>query len=77
MGKVMVSLPDELIASIDAEARRLGTTRSGLLRSYADEALRRRAQERADRIEQVMATAPAVERGGRGVDELKRLRPQT
>ena len=73
----MVSLPDELIASIDAEARRLGTTRSGLLRSYADEALRRRAQERAVRIEQIMAAAPAVEHGGRGVDELKRLRPDS
>ena len=70
----MVSLPDELLAAIDAEARRLGTTRSGLLRSYADDALRRRAEERAARIEQLMAEAGA--HGGDGVEELKRHRPE-
>ena len=75
MAKVMVSLPDELVASIDAEAKRLGTTRSGLLRVYADEALRRRAGERAERIAEILAAAPAIESGGRGIDELKRLRP--
>lgn len=73
----MISLPDELLASVDAEAGRRGTTRSGLIRLFTDEALRRRAEERARRIDEVMAAAPAVERGGRGVDELKRLRPQT
>ncbi|MDP9434914.1 MAG: type II toxin-antitoxin system HicB family antitoxin [Actinomycetota bacterium] len=74
MGKVMVSLPDELIASIDAEAKRLGTTRSGLLRSYADDALRRRAEERASRVEQVMAVVGA--HGGDAVAQLKRHRSQ-
>ena len=71
----MVSLPDELVASIDAEARRLGTTRSGLLRAYADEALRRRAGDLAERVAEILATAPAIERGRRVIDELKRLRP--
>jgi hypothetical protein len=35
MAKVMVSIPDELLAQIDAEARRQGTTRSGLLQQAA------------------------------------------
>ena len=35
MAKVMVSLPDEVLARIDREARRRGTTRSGLLREAA------------------------------------------
>ena len=35
MAKVMVSLPDDVLARIDSEARRRGTTRSGLLRSAA------------------------------------------
>lgn len=32
MAKVMVSLPDDVLARIDAEAERRGTTRSALLR---------------------------------------------
>src|SRR5437879_2216505 len=35
VAKVMVSLTDEVLARIDAEARRRGTTRSGLLRDAA------------------------------------------
>jgi metal-responsive CopG/Arc/MetJ family transcriptional regulator len=35
MAKVMVSIPDELLKQIDAEAQRQGTTRSGLLQQAA------------------------------------------
>lgn len=35
MAKVMVSLPDDVLARIDGEARRRGTTRSALLREAA------------------------------------------
>jgi hypothetical protein len=35
MAKVMVSFPDELLARVDAEAQRRGTTRSGLLQVAA------------------------------------------
>ncbi len=73
VAKVMVSLPDELLAALDAEAARLGATRSGLLRSYADDALRDRSGDRARRVEQVLAAATA--HGGDGVIELKRHRP--
>ncbi len=35
MAKVMVSIPDEVLARIDREVRRRGTTRSALLREAA------------------------------------------
>ena len=35
MAKVMISLPDDVLARIDDEAQRRGTTRSGLLRDAA------------------------------------------
>lgn len=69
----MVSLPDDLLGSLDAEAARRGTTRSGLLRQYVDEGLRDRGRVRARRVELLMGAAGR--HGGHGVEELKRLRP--
>jgi len=69
----MVSLPDELLDELDAEAARRSTTRSGLLRHYVNEALRHRAQARVTRVEHLMATTGR--HGGNGVQELKRHRP--
>lgn len=71
----MVSLPDELLGALDAEAARKNTTRSGLLRDYVREGLRHRAQERARRVQHVMGEAG--HHGGDGVGELKRRRPTT
>ena len=73
MAKVMVSLPDDLLGSLDAEAARRHTTRSGLLRDYAHEGLRHRGQERARRVQLLMSEAG--HHGGKGVDYLKRHRP--
>lgn len=42
MAKVMVSLPDDLLAEIDAAARFRSTTRSGLLAEAARKELSRR-----------------------------------
>lgn len=39
MAKVMVSLPDDLLGAIDAEAKRRHTTRSALLRAGAQREL--------------------------------------
>ncbi len=75
VAKVMVSLPDDLLGSLDAEAARRGTTRSGLLRLYIDEALRGRGEARARLVEGLMR-APG-HHGGRAVEELKRHRPRT
>jgi len=73
VAKVMVSLPDDLLGSLDAEAARKNTTRSGLLRDYVHEGLRHRGQERARRVQQVMSEAG--HHGGDGVGDLKRHRP--
>lgn len=73
MAKVMVSLPDDLLVTLDAEAARRRTTRSGLLRDYVNEGLRQRAQERARRVEEIMSES--VGHGGGGVEDLKRNRP--
>jgi len=42
MAKVMVSLPDELVAQLDKEARRRSTSRSALLAAAARRELARR-----------------------------------
>lgn len=42
MAKVMVSVPDDLLRQIDAEAKRRETTRSGLLAQAARRELARR-----------------------------------
>ena len=42
MAKVMVSLPDELVAELDEEARRRSTSRSALLAAAARRELARR-----------------------------------
>jgi metal-responsive CopG/Arc/MetJ family transcriptional regulator len=46
MSKVMVSLPDDLLAAIDAEVKRRSTSRSALLAAAARRELARR--DRAD-----------------------------
>lgn len=63
MAKVMVSLPDELLAAIDAEARRRRLTRSGLLAQAAGRELARRApDEVAEAIERSTARFTAGRR---------------
>ncbi|MGI8922162.1 MAG: ribbon-helix-helix protein, CopG family [Solirubrobacteraceae bacterium] len=69
----MVSLPDELLRLLDAEAARRGTTRSGLLRDFADQSLRRRAVDRATRVDKIARAAGA--HGGDVAAVLKRHRP--
>jgi len=66
MAKVMVSMPAELLAEVDAEARRLGTSRSAVLRGFADMALRRRRTDRADGIRELLREASG--HGGYGGD---------
>src|ERR1700728_2972679 len=53
MAKVMVSLPDDLLKAVDIEAERRGTTRSGLLREFTEETLRRRTIHRAERMAEI------------------------
>lgn len=77
MAKVMVSIPDDVLRAVDVEARRRGTTRSGLLRELAEEALRRRSVRRAERMAEI--NTAAVRGGGHGggaADLVKASRPK-
>lgn len=73
MAKVMVSLPDDLLAEVDAEARRLGTTRSAVMREFADIALRRRREGRASALRSLLADA--APHGGASAERVKETRP--
>lgn len=72
MAKARTSLPHRLIAALGSESERRGTTRSGLLRHPADDALRRRAEDRAQRVDAILRTVRR--HGGDGVDQLDRDR---
>lgn len=76
MAKVMVSMPDELLARVDAEAARKGSTRSAVLRGFAESALDGNARQalaarRALRAETPGLVAP---RGGNVAELVKRGR---
>jgi metal-responsive CopG/Arc/MetJ family transcriptional regulator len=73
MAKVMVSLPDDLLAEVDAEARRGGTTRSAVMREFADAALRRRREGRATAMRTLLSNASP--HGGRAAELVKATRP--
>ncbi len=74
MAKVMVSMPDELLAEVDAEARRAGTSRSAVLRGFADAALRRRRGDRATAMRTLLRNiAP---HGGNAAERVKVTRPE-
>lgn len=45
MAKVMISMPDDLLASVDSEAARRKTTRSGLLQDLARREVGRPSKE--------------------------------
>jgi metal-responsive CopG/Arc/MetJ family transcriptional regulator len=75
MAKVMVSIPDELLASLDAQARRRGTTRSGILRQLVEREIASTSDVRSRTIAELLAEAGS--HGGdnaRHVRELRRSR---
>ena len=73
MAKVMVSLPDDLLAEVDAEARRGGTTRSAVMREFANIVLRRRRESRAAAMRSLLDDA--APHGGRSAEQVKKTRP--
>lgn len=73
MAKVMVSLPDDLLKELDAEAARRGLTRSGMLRELADQALRDRGEHRSLRV--AATVRGASHHGGDVSAVLRRHRP--
>ena len=69
----MVSMPDELLAEVDAEANRAGTSRSAVLRGFADTALRRRRADRAAAMRTLLREA--APHGGGAAEQVKATRP--
>jgi metal-responsive CopG/Arc/MetJ family transcriptional regulator len=73
MAKVMVSIPDDLLGEVDAQANRLGTSRSAVLRDFADAALRRRRSDRATAMSALLRQASRY--GGATAKHVKATRP--
>jgi metal-responsive CopG/Arc/MetJ family transcriptional regulator len=73
MAKVMVSMPDDLLAEVDAEASRTGSTRSAVMRDFADAALRRRRTDRAAAMRNLLADV--TPHGGNASERVKSTRP--
>jgi len=73
MAKVMVSLPDDLLTEVDAEARRAGTTRSAVMRGFADAALRKRREGRAAAMRSLLSDVSP--HGGHAAEQVKATRP--
>jgi len=70
-------MPDDLLRAVDAEASRRGTTRSGLLRELAEDTLRRRTAQRAQRMREIrLAQGVGRSHGGGVADLVKTHRPQ-
>ena len=73
MAKVMISMPDALLAQVDDEAARRGTTRSGLVRELAEAAIDDRIAWRIARMRELRGGA--ADHGGRSLEQLKAGRP--
>jgi steroid delta-isomerase-like uncharacterized protein len=73
MAKVMVSMPDDLLSEVDAEASRLGTSRSAVLRQFADSALRGRRTDRAAAMAALLRHT--ARHGGAAAERVKATRP--
>ncbi|MGH9169416.1 MAG: ribbon-helix-helix protein, CopG family [Acidimicrobiales bacterium] len=77
MAKVMVSLPDDVLRAVDAEADRRGLSRSGLLRQLAEESLRQGSIRRAARMAEINVSGGRLRAmGGRVGDLVKATRPE-
>lgn len=74
MAKVMISLPDELLARVDAQAAASGSTRSATIRDLAEVGLGERQRRLAGRM--ISLEGAARGHGGNSVQELKSGRPR-
>jgi len=77
VAKVMVSLPNDLLRAVDMEAGRRGTTRSGLLRELAEDAMRSRCLKRGERMIEIDSLGgPLRGHGGHVAELVKATRPE-
>ena len=70
----MISLPDELLARVDAQAAARGSTRSATIRVFAEEALQERRRRLSQRMQEL--NSQATGHGGDVVGHLKAGRPR-
>jgi len=73
VAKVMISLPDELLARVDARASEQCSTRSATLREFAERALGERERLLAQRMAEIDANTTG--HGGNVAEQLKAERP--
>ncbi len=69
VAKVMISLPDDLLARVDAHASEHGSTRSATIRELAEVGLGERQRRLAERMAALEGHARA--HGGHAVADLK------
>lgn len=75
MAKVMISIPDELLAKADAHVNNVGTTRSGYLQSLIEGDFGARDQASRAALRDILAMAKP--RGGaNAADLVKQSRPK-
>jgi predicted DNA-binding protein len=73
VAKVMISLPDDLLARVDAQAAERGSTRSATIRNLAEAALGERERLLAERMREL--DGHVTGHGGDVVGALKAGRP--
>jgi metal-responsive CopG/Arc/MetJ family transcriptional regulator len=75
VAKVMISIPDELLAKLDEHARRRGLTRSGLIQQLAEDELTADEGQRREAILAILAKArPYGGDSARAIRELRNSR---
>lgn len=74
MAKVMISLPAELLARVDAQAHAQGSTRSATIRELAEVGLGERQRRLAEKMAALEGSAQP--HGGTAVRDLKAGRPR-
>jgi metal-responsive CopG/Arc/MetJ family transcriptional regulator len=60
MAKVMISIPDELLARVDARARSAGESRSGFLQRLAEHELEDDKRRRRNEVQRLMKKVEAT-----------------
>lgn len=74
MKRVLVYVPDDLLAEVDAEADRTGASRSAVMRDLTHAAMRRRRIDRATGMQALLRhTSP---HGGNATERVKQMRPR-
>jgi metal-responsive CopG/Arc/MetJ family transcriptional regulator len=72
MGKVMISIPDELLERLDAQARANRETRSGFLQRLAERELELADLRMHDEVERLLGEIGPLDLGGASAAQLIR-----